>query len=67
MTIDTACSSSAYAFECAYKSIRNGECDAAIVCAASVGLSPKLTRMFFLLGILDPNGMNRPFDADCNI
>ena len=31
MMIDTACSSSAYALDCAYKYIMSGACDAAIV------------------------------------
>lgn len=67
IVLDTACSSSLYALECAYKSIRNGDCDAAIVCSSSIELTPFMSRAFFVLGILDADGKNRPFDAEGNV
>lgn len=44
--LDTACSSSMFGLEHAYKAIRNGEIDAAIVAATSISLHPRTTLQF---------------------
>lgn len=44
--LDTACSSSLYGIDNAYKAIRNGDIDAAIVAAATVTLHPSTTLEF---------------------
>ncbi|XP_062548544.1 fatty acid synthase-like [Armigeres subalbatus] len=62
--LDTACSSSMYALDVAYRSMMNGECDAAIVTGANLTLHPFITYQFALLGVLSKNGLCRPFDKD---
>lgn len=46
LALDTACSSSMYAFDFAYRSILTGECDAAIVGGVNLLLQPYLTLQF---------------------
>lgn len=60
--VDTACSSSAYALEHAYKAMRTGSCDAAIIAAVNICLSPGATFMFNELGVLSPDGRCNSFD-----
>ncbi|KAG1725077.1 acyl transferase domain-containing protein [Suillus paluster] len=55
---DTACSSSLSAFHLAVQSIRNGECDAAVVGGYWLAYSQG--------GILAPDGKCKPFDASAN-
>ncbi|XP_019551217.3 fatty acid synthase-like [Aedes albopictus] len=62
--LDTACSSSMYALDVAYRSIMNGECDAAIVTGANLTLHPFITYQFAMLGVLAKDGYCRPFDKD---
>ncbi|XP_058818329.1 fatty acid synthase-like [Topomyia yanbarensis] len=62
MVMDTACSSSMYALDIAYRSIKNGECDAAIVMGSNLTLHPFITYQFALLGVLAKDGYCRPFD-----
>ncbi|XP_014488990.1 PREDICTED: fatty acid synthase-like, partial [Dinoponera quadriceps] len=62
-TLDTACSSSHYAMAEAYRMIRSGECDAAIVGGANICLHPNLKLQFFQLGVLSSDGYCKPFDA----
>ncbi|EFN74070.1 Fatty acid synthase [Camponotus floridanus] len=65
-SIDTACSSSLFALEHAYRIMRTGECDAAIVGGANLCLHPNLALLFTRLGVLSPNGVCRPFDENAN-
>lgn len=44
--IDTACSSSMYAFDCAFTAIKNGECDAALVGGSNLVIHPYVTLQF---------------------
>lgn len=46
--VDTACSSSFYALDCAYSAIRNGECEAALVCGSNLCLHPYISLQFSL-------------------
>ena len=44
--LDTACSSSMYALDCAFNAIRNGECEAAIIGGVNLILNPYSTLQF---------------------
>lgn len=63
-SMDTACSSSMYAIENAYRAIRDGLCDSAIVGGANVCLTPFVTLQFSRLGVLSMEGKCRVFDED---
>ncbi|KAH1018158.1 hypothetical protein HUJ05_005972 [Dendroctonus ponderosae] len=63
-TVDTACSSSATAVDVAYRAIRTGQCDAALVGGTNLLLTDGLTLQFSRLGVLSMEGRCRPFDAD---
>ncbi|OXU25389.1 hypothetical protein TSAR_001850 [Trichomalopsis sarcophagae] len=65
-TIDTACSSSLYAMEHAYRAIREGHCDAAIVGGANLCLHPFVSMQFFKLGVLSTDGRCKTFDETAN-
>ncbi|XP_011688655.1 PREDICTED: fatty acid synthase-like [Wasmannia auropunctata] len=62
--IDSACSSSLFAITEAYKLIRSGECDAAIVATANLCLHPLVNFGFYRLGVLSSDGYCRPFDEE---
>ncbi|XP_071569274.1 fatty acid synthase-like isoform X1 [Temnothorax nylanderi] len=62
--IDTACSSSNFAMMEAYRLIRSGECDAAIVASANICLHPYANYQFYRLGVLSANGYCKPFDEE---
>jgi len=47
MVLDTACSSSAYALDIAYKYIQNGACDSAIVAGSQLNLNPQTPVEYF--------------------
>ncbi|KAK0166754.1 hypothetical protein PV327_004243 [Microctonus hyperodae] len=63
---DTACSSSLYAMEHAYRALRNGQCDAAIVGGISLCLHPSISFSFFRLGVLSPDYCCKCFDNSAN-
>ncbi|XP_022832191.1 fatty acid synthase-like [Spodoptera litura] len=65
-TIDTACSSSLYALVHAYRAIRDGHCDAAIVGGSNLCLHPHVTLQFVRLGLLSPDGACKSFDNSAN-
>jgi len=50
-TLDSACSSSLYALENAYRSMLDGQCDAAIVGGANLCLHPYVSLQYSRLGI----------------
>ncbi|XP_046609411.1 fatty acid synthase-like [Neodiprion virginianus] len=62
-TMDTACSSSLFAMDHAYRAIRAGECEDAIVVGCNLCLQPHLSQQFFLLGVLSADGRCKSFDA----
>jgi acyl transferase domain-containing protein/Zn-dependent alcohol dehydrogenase/NADP-dependent 3-hydroxy acid dehydrogenase YdfG/acyl carrier protein len=66
LTIDTACSSSLVAIHLACQSLRNGECTAAIVGAASQLLHPGLYVNFTKARMLSPDNRCKTFSADAN-
>ncbi|KAI6827416.1 polyketide synthase [Hortaea werneckii] len=66
MTIKTACSSSALAIHEAVYSIRNGECDAAIVSGSNLNLAPRLWVGMSSQGAISPDGSSKTFDESAN-
>lgn len=48
--VDTACSSSLFAMEHAYRAIRDGRCDSALVGGANLCLHPFVSILFARLG-----------------
>ncbi|KAL2715950.1 fatty acid synthase-like [Vespula squamosa] len=64
--VDTACSSSLYAMEHAYRAIRSGQCDYAIVSGSNLCLHPYVSLQFNRLGVLNQDGRCKVFDEDAN-
>lgn len=60
--LDSACSSSMNALEQAFKAIRTGKCDNALVGGVNLLLHPGLTRQFYRLGVLSNDGTCKVFD-----
>ncbi|KAJ8958993.1 hypothetical protein NQ317_011721 [Molorchus minor] len=63
---DTACSSSLYALEHAFRAIRLGEVDMAIVGGVQLCLLPFVTLQFARLGVLSKDGFCKVFDKNAN-
>jgi acyl transferase domain-containing protein len=63
IALDTACSSSLVAVHLACQSLRNGDCDSALVGAASLVLSPIGNVNLTKAGFSAPDGRVRAFDA----
>ncbi|XP_048505788.1 fatty acid synthase-like [Athalia rosae] len=63
---DTACSSSLYVLDHAFRAIRSGECEAAIVGGANLCLHPYVSMQFYLLGVLAADGSCKSFDNSGN-
>ncbi|KAK0176607.1 hypothetical protein PV328_000726 [Microctonus aethiopoides] len=64
--VDTACSSSLYAMENAYRALRSGLCDAAIVGGNNLCLHPQISLAFFRLGVTSPDYSCKCFDNGAN-
>jgi NAD(P)-dependent dehydrogenase (short-subunit alcohol dehydrogenase family) len=62
LSIDTACSSSLVAVHLAVKSLRQGECEQAIVAGTQAGLAPTHHAVLQRLGALSQSGRCRAFD-----
>lgn len=65
-SVDSACSSSLYALEHAYKSIRDGHCDSALVGGCNLCLHPYVSLQFARLGVLCMDGRCKSFDEAAN-
>ncbi|KAL2737028.1 fatty acid synthase-like, partial [Vespula squamosa] len=64
--VDTACSSSLFAMEHAYRAIRSGQCDYAIVGGSNLCIHPYVSLQFKRLGVLSQDGHCRCFDEDAS-
>ena len=63
LTLDTACSSSLVALHLACRSLRDGECDLAIVAGVNLILDPEGSVRLSRMRALSPDGRCRSFDA----
>ena len=59
---DTACSASIFALEAAVSAIKSGTCDAAIVTASTLILTPHTNLQFDKLGMLAKDSTCKAFD-----
>ncbi|MCL4267593.1 MAG: SDR family oxidoreductase [Anaerolineae bacterium] len=66
ITVDTACSSSLVAVHLACQSLRNQDCDLALVGSANLMLSPVFTIYMCRLQTLAPDGRCKTFDASAD-
>ncbi|MDJ0714931.1 MAG: hybrid fatty acyl-AMP ligase/type I polyketide synthase [Prochloraceae cyanobacterium] len=66
LSVDTACSSSLVAIHLACSSIKNGECDRAIVGGVNLILSPELTKSFSQAGMMAADGRCKTFDESAD-
>ncbi|CAG9798235.1 unnamed protein product [Chironomus riparius] len=66
LTIDTACSSSAYALDCAFRYMEAGLCDTALVGGSQLILNSRTAIEYSRLGLLAKDGISRPYDVDAS-
>jgi probable biosynthetic protein (TIGR04098 family) len=66
IVLDTACSSSLVALHAAIRSLRSGECDAALAGGVNVICHPDLSIAYHKAGMLAPDGQCKVFDASAN-
>ena len=64
--VDTGCSSSLVAVHRAIRSLRSGECEAALVGGVNLLISPKPFITCTRAGMLSPDGRCKTFDRDAN-
>ncbi|CAG9798221.1 unnamed protein product [Chironomus riparius] len=64
--VDTACSSSLFAMDHAFRDIRSGRCDAAIVAGVGLIFKPTMSLQFKRLNMLSPDGACKAFDESGN-
>jgi acyl transferase domain-containing protein/aryl carrier-like protein len=64
--VDTACSSSLTAVHLATRSLRDGECELALVGGANALIKPETTMGFSRASMLSPDGRCKAFDASAN-
>ena len=62
--LDTACSSSLVALHQAVNSIKNNECEQAIVSGVNIMLHPFNSQVYYKAGMLNKEGLCRTFDKD---
>ncbi|KAG5674367.1 hypothetical protein PVAND_004341 [Polypedilum vanderplanki] len=64
--VDTACSSSLFAMDHAFRDIKSGRTDAAIVAGVGLIFKPTMSLQFKRLNMLSPDGMCKAFDESGN-
>jgi fatty acid synthase len=62
--VDTGCSSSSSAFDQAYRAIRDGCCESAVVGGCNLLFHPNISIQLSQLGVLNVQGFCRSFDRD---
>ncbi|KAK3730951.1 hypothetical protein QZH41_008841, partial [Actinostola sp. cb2023] len=65
-SVNTACSSSLLALDCAVQAIKSGTCNAAIVGGVCLTLKPNTSLSFLRLSMLSPDGACKSFDESGN-
>ncbi|KAK4878177.1 hypothetical protein RN001_010683 [Aquatica leii] len=65
VTVNSACTSSLCALDCAVAAIKSGRCDSALVCGVNVIQNPNIHFGFHQLRALDPKGNGNVFDESC--
>ncbi|KAI0430586.1 hybrid PKS-NRPS PsoA [Xylaria sp. FL1042] len=66
INVDTACSSSLVALHQAVQSLRNGECEMAVVAGVNLVFSPELFSFLSSLRMLSPSGRSKMWDASAD-
>ncbi|KAK3693043.1 polyketide synthase module [Podospora appendiculata] len=66
MTVDTACSSSLVCLHLAVQSLRNGECESAIVAGSNIILDPVIFEAESSLHMLSKDSRSRMWDSSAN-
>ena len=66
LTVDTACSSSLVALHLACRSLRDGECEQALVAGINLNLDGPVDRLFELAGALSPRRVCSPFTDEAD-
>lgn len=66
LSVDTACSTSLVALHVACQAMRQGECDAALVGAVNVMISPRSSIAIAKAGMLSPDGQCKTFSDAAN-
>lgn len=66
MSIDAACASSLVAIHQAIRSLRNNECELALVAGVNLILNPAITINLSQSGMMSPDGRCKTFDAAAN-
>lgn len=66
LSVDTACSSSLVAVHLAVNSLKNGECDTAIVGGVNLIFLPELTETFQKAGMMAEDGRCKTFSEDAD-
>ncbi|PTU22050.1 hypothetical protein P175DRAFT_0477898 [Aspergillus ochraceoroseus IBT 24754] len=64
--VDSACSSSLTGLHLACQALRTGDCDAALVGAANLLITPEMGMGMDLIGSLAQDGVSRSFDANAS-
>lgn len=66
LTLDTGCSSSLVALDSAVRSLRQGQCTAAVVGGVNLLLSPQIEQALSQAGMLSPRGRCATFSEDAD-
>ncbi|XP_051160074.1 fatty acid synthase-like [Leptopilina boulardi] len=62
INIDSSCCGGITALEEGFKAIKEGRAESAVIGSSNVILHPNMSLQLFLLGLLSPDGITKPFD-----